>query len=226
MSLLVPPVGFAAGSGVQFLQAATAAGAASSVVMSNVPIGAPHADRTVIVSVASWESGAAARTWNAAGAGIDGGAATTLVALSRDGVSNQMITAVMAVALAAGSTADITLAYSGGSVTYHSIAVYRAIGVASLVPTDTATDSDASAAELDLSLDTPSRGLAIAAAMRDVNDDAPAWTGLSAAAAVDGPAFSGSHAYGSIGSASSPLTVTGTGAAAAEQAGCAVSLSF
>ena len=225
MSLLVPPTGFAVLGTCQFVQVATAASALTSLTFSDVPIGAAHSHRTIVVSAVSWGSGDSARTWDAAGAGIGGAGATTLVTRSHDG-SNQLVTAVMARAVAAGTTADITLAYTGGTVTYHSIAVYRAIGIASLTPIDTGTDSDSSATELDLSLNTPSRGLAIAAAIRDVDDDYPDWVGADLAAAVDGPAFSGSHAFASVTSASTPLTVTATGAGASAQSGCAVALSF
>lgn len=223
MSLLVPPIGFAVGGYYEYVTAGAVASSSSALDIGGVPIGVAHAERTVIVAVSSWQSGTTARTWNAAGAQIAGSAATTLTSQARDG-GNQVITAIMAQAVPTGTTTTIRLAYSG-AVTSHAFAVYRAIGVASLTPTDTGTDAQAGAL-LDLSLDTPAKGLVIAAAMRDANDDYPAWVGATQDAVVDGAAFSGAFASATITSASTPLTVTGTSSGSAGEAGCAVSLSF
>lgn len=223
MSLLVPPIGFAIGRYYEFVTASAVAVSLSDVDISDVPIGQPHANRTVIVAVSSYESGSTARSWNAAGALIGGAAATTLTSRAQDG-TNQMITAIMALAVPTGTTTTIRLSYSG-AVTNHAFAVYRAIDLASLTPTDTGTDAQ-QAALLDLSLDTPANGLVIAAAMRGANDDYPVWVGAAQDAAVDGASYSGAFASARILSASTPLTLTGTSSNSSHEAGCAVSLAF
>jgi len=222
MTFFSGPVGFATGGYFEATAVSATAVSSSAVSFTNVPIGAEHSDRVVVVSLVAWESGSSQRTWTVGNTEIGGVNPTALATSSRDD-SNQSITALFARALPTGTTTTITVGYSN-SVTYHAIQVYRVIrGSASAYSTN--TDSNNSSSTLTLSLNTPSSGVVFAAATRDINDNYPTWTGLDGQSSVDGPAFSGSHAAKKV-TAATPYVITGSSSSAADEAGCSACISF
>lgn len=188
-----------------------------------VSFGAPHADRTIAVSVVSFDPTTNARTWNSSNAQIDGSAATTLVNQAVDG-DDQIITAIMARAVPFGSTGSIRLSYSGGTVLGHDYVIYRVIGLSGLSTTDTETDTDNPGTEANLDLNTPAGGVLFANS-GFYSTSSIAWTGATEVRDFSNGTTRAGHAYAFPTSTAAPLTLTATSASAL-LAGCSVSLTF
>lgn len=219
-------IGFGSGGGVKVavveqLQVVTAA---TVLDIGGVNFGPPHPDRTIVVSVSSFDPTTNNRFWDETNAQIGGSAATTLVEQNVDG-DDQIVTAIMARAVPTGTSGVVRLAYGGGTVSGHDIVVYRVIGLSSLTATGTGTDSGNPDTVANLDLNTGTNGVLFASCAFYTTSTSVTWSGANESRGYDNGVVYASHAWAYTSAAETPRTVTGT-ADSALMAGCSASLTF
>ncbi len=165
------PSGGGGGTGtLAFLQATADDANSGTYTFAGQSLGAADADRYIIVTAASRQTGSGA---NITGITIGGVAATVSQQLDdAGGGGNSTLVAIAIAAVPTGTSGSVVVTYNNTQNRAH-IAVYRATSLVSATPTDTA-----GAIGEDVAIDIPNNGFVIGVSANP-SSTAATWSGLS-----------------------------------------------
>lgn len=158
---------------LSYLQQASSTSDLNSYTFSSQNLGAASADRYIIVSIQTRDSGTGAKTINS----VTVGGVSATITVQKQGVDAATNSTVAGLAIAlvpSGTTGDVVVTFSE-VVLRCSIALYAATGLTSATPTDTGS-SNASNPTYDI--DVAAGGFAIGA-ISDANGTSVVWTGIT-----------------------------------------------